>query len=179
MTASTSTSSSRKRKASGTFPGSGKKAKVPGLLLTDLPEVPILVIASHLGGSELLKFSHLCRKFFEICNRSSSLWKDALKMDGLTFSKVVRRRISTRPEVTGSEPEMNVEKLSYLEHLRVKSNWSAGNICKEVTLPALIGHPGRFKGIINLETRLPLFCPGIEIRTHIAGTQANGTTYTA
>jgi hypothetical protein len=142
------------------------------LKLTDLPEVPLLQIASFLSGDDLLKFSHLNRQLFHICNSSSSTWKNALKLDGLTFSRIIRktaqsmsdrwmsdrsssdkstsdkrssdRRSSDKSmsEQSSSELKPNVDKLSYLLHLRTKRNWKSGKIARTITLPALQGHPG-------------------------------------
>jgi hypothetical protein len=112
------------------------------LKLTDLPEVPLLQIASFLSGDDLLKFSHLNRQLFHICNSSSSTWKNALKLDGLTFSRIIRKAAQSMSEQSKSEPKQNVDKLSYLLHLRTKRNWKSGKIARTITLPALQGHPG-------------------------------------
>jgi hypothetical protein len=152
------------------------------LKLTDLPEVPLLQIASFLSGDDLLKFSHLNRQLFHICNSSSSIWKNALKLDGLTFSRIIRKTAQSMSdrwmsdkcmsdkcmsdkwstdrssseksisdklssdksmsEQSSSEPKPNVDKLSYLLHLRTKRNWKSGKIARTITLPALQGHPG-------------------------------------
>jgi hypothetical protein len=112
------------------------------LKLTDLPEVPLLQIASFLSGDDLLKFSHLNRQLFHICNNPSSTWKNALKLDGLTFSRIIRKAAQSMSEQSKSEPKQNVDKLSYLLHLRTKRNWKSGKIARTITLPALQGHPG-------------------------------------
>jgi hypothetical protein len=137
------------------------------LKLTDLPDVPLLQIASFLSGDDLLKFSHLNRQLFHICNSSSSIWKNALKLDGLTFSRIIRKAAQSMSdrwssdksmsdkwstdksmsdkstsEQSKSEPKPNVDKLSYLLHLRTKRNWKSGKIARTITLPALQGHPG-------------------------------------
>ena len=161
----------RKRKSSENFEKENKKRKTTSkemdlperFKLTDLPEVPILLIASFLTGDDLLKFSHLNRQLFHICNSSSFIWKNVLKSEGLTFSKIIRESAKSISENCVSEncvsencvsencvsdPKQNVDKLSFLLHVRTKGNWKSGKISRSITLPALQGHPGKFKSTL-------------------------------
>ncbi len=115
-----------------------RKLESRHLRLTDLPEVPILRIASFLGGKDLLTFSHVNRQMYNICNSSSSIWKNSLKADGLTFSNLIREKAKERAG------HSNVDKLTYLYHVRTKANWKSGKIARTMTLPALHGYPGKF-----------------------------------
>ena len=149
-------SSDRKRKSSEKFDTGNKRSKPVStvnerrtkpvkttLKLTDLPEVPLLKIASFFNGKDLLNFSHLNRQLFHVCNSSSFLWKNVLKMDGLTFSKIIRENAAKKSgKFWKSDPTTNVDKVSYFLHVRTKRNWKSGKIARTMTLPALQGHPG-------------------------------------
>jgi hypothetical protein len=133
----------QKRKYSGTVEHERKnirKSESNHLKLTDLPEVPILKIATYLNGKDLLSFSHLNRQLFNICNSSSSIWRNGLKADGLTFSSLIWEKAK---EKAGKKVnQSNVDKLTYLFHVRTKANWKSGRIARTMTMPALQGHPG-------------------------------------
>lgn len=134
----------QKRKYSGTVEHERKKIRKSesnNLKLTDLPEVPILKIATYLSGKDLLNFSHLNRQLFNICNSSSSIWRNGLKADGLTFSNLIREKAKEKAGKKGKK--QNVDKLTYLFHVRTKANWKSGRIARTMTLPALQGHPGK------------------------------------
>ena len=154
---SSSSRSAHKRKHSGSVEHKGKKirkSESQHLRLTELPEVPILKIASCLSGKDLLTFSHLNRQMFNICNSSSSLWRNSLKAEGLTFSNLIREKAK---EKAGSEGQPNVDKLTYLYHVRTKANWKSGRIARSMTLPALQGHPGNFLVLLIIYRNLQGF----------------------
>jgi len=77
---------------------------------------------------------------FNICNSSSSIWRNGLKADGLTFSNLIREKAKEKAGKKGKK--QNVDKLTYLFHVRTKANWKSGRIARTMTLPALQGHPG-------------------------------------
>ena len=133
----------RKRKQIENDRSDDKKINLPEVALTDLPEIAILLIASHLTGKDFLNFSHLCRKFYQLCDTSTVLWKKVLINEGLTFSETIRNRAKLKADV--GQRNVNVDKISYFLHLNTKKNWMEGHPLKTITLPALEGHPGDHK----------------------------------
>jgi hypothetical protein len=46
--------------------------------LLDLPDLPVLKIASYLRGKDLFRFTHSCRNVFQICDKDGSIWSRLL-----------------------------------------------------------------------------------------------------
>ena len=42
--------------------------------LPDMPDLPVLRIASYLSGKDLFRFTHSCRNIFQICEKEGPIW---------------------------------------------------------------------------------------------------------
>jgi hypothetical protein len=106
------------------------EAKVTTLL--DVPELPVLCIASFLEWKDLLNFSRSCRKIFHICEHDKMIWR---KVYGLSFPFYKEIADAASTLVAKDESVVtNPEKLACLMHASTRQNWLKGSFVRRADL---------------------------------------------
>lgn len=99
--------------------------------LFDLPDIPILLIASFLDGKNLLNFTHSCLYIYYICDRDKKVWQ---RLYSSTFPryKEIANAASKLVADKASAGTTNSDKLTYFMHVKTRLNWKRGRFTRRV-----------------------------------------------
>jgi hypothetical protein len=118
--------------------------------ISDLPDIPVLRIASFLEAKDLLNFSHTCRRIFHICDGDLNVWRNVYNTDFPLYKEISGAASTLMPNEESLVS--NGEKLCYILHSSTQKNWKTGKAERRAeSLPRTYRIQHRF-GVGTLET---------------------------